>query len=210
MVVTKHRYSAFWGTDIDLVLRSNGIKSLVLAGVVTEGCVESTARDGFFRDYYVVVLSDASAGTSKARHDAALTHLGRGFGLVMDTEAVLGAWRPLGPGARGWQPAVKAAQLLRTLPERLEPGHTALVLIDVQNDFCHPDGVMASKRGLTLGAAQNVVPRILALLDAARRAGAMVIHVRADYGPATRHVGSPFRYPADNRDGAPRPPPPPT
>ena len=43
---------------MDLVLKNSGIKTLVMTGVVTEGCVESTARGGLFNDYYIVILSD--------------------------------------------------------------------------------------------------------------------------------------------------------
>ncbi|MGB6935764.1 MAG: cysteine hydrolase, partial [Xanthobacteraceae bacterium] len=54
-VVTKHSYGAFGGTEIDLLLRSNGIKSVVLAGVGTETSVESIARVAFFLDYKVLI-----------------------------------------------------------------------------------------------------------------------------------------------------------
>jgi nicotinamidase-related amidase len=50
LVVRKYRSSGFWGTNLDLVLRSNGIRSLVVGGCTTEGCVESTARDAKFND----------------------------------------------------------------------------------------------------------------------------------------------------------------
>src|SRR3954467_8860914 len=46
-VVTKHRFSAFWGSDVDLLLRSNGIRTVVMTGISTEICVESNARDAF-------------------------------------------------------------------------------------------------------------------------------------------------------------------
>ena len=55
LVVKKYRSSGFWGTNLDLLLRSNGIKSIVVTGCTTEGCVESTARDALFNDYYVVI-----------------------------------------------------------------------------------------------------------------------------------------------------------
>src|SRR5690606_21309431 len=72
VVVTKHRFSVFWGTDADLYLRANGIRTLVFAGVVTSGCVESSLRDAFFRDYYVVAASDCVTEASPERHGAAL------------------------------------------------------------------------------------------------------------------------------------------
>ncbi|MEJ0068978.1 MAG: isochorismatase family cysteine hydrolase [Pseudomonadota bacterium] len=102
---------------------------------------------------------------------------------------------------RGWQPAVKAAKLLRTLDERIDPAHTALVLIDVQNDFCDERGA-AGQRGEAIEMIKATVPRIRTLLDWARRADAMVIHVKAEYGAMTRHVGAPHRFPGATREGA--------
>jgi nicotinamidase-related amidase len=61
IVIKKHRYSAFYGTDLDIVLRSLGVGTVVIAGVTTENCCHATARDAYFRDYEVVVLSDATA-----------------------------------------------------------------------------------------------------------------------------------------------------
>lgn len=72
LVVPKWRSSGFWGTNLDLLLRSNGIKTVVLAGCTTEGCVESTARDALFNDYYVVVVEDCVASDDRAQHDASL------------------------------------------------------------------------------------------------------------------------------------------
>jgi nicotinamidase-related amidase len=57
-VFTKKRVSAFAGTDLDLVLRSSGIRRLVLAGIATSGCVLSTVRQAFDLDYRLTVLSD--------------------------------------------------------------------------------------------------------------------------------------------------------
>ncbi|MGH2638276.1 MAG: cysteine hydrolase family protein, partial [Rhabdochlamydiaceae bacterium] len=61
LIVTKHRYNAFYGTDLEVALRARGIKSLIMTGVSTNVCVESTARDAFFRDFYVVFTSDCTA-----------------------------------------------------------------------------------------------------------------------------------------------------
>jgi len=61
IVVKKHRYSAFYGTDLGIILRNSGIDTVVIAGVTTENCCLSTARDALFRDYKVVFLSDATA-----------------------------------------------------------------------------------------------------------------------------------------------------
>ncbi len=60
VIIKKHRYSAFYGTDLEIVLRGLGIDTVVIAGVTTENCCHATARDAFFRDYRVVFLSDAT------------------------------------------------------------------------------------------------------------------------------------------------------
>ena len=77
-VVIKHRFSAFQSTDLDLILRSRGIRTLILTGVATNICVESTARDGFFNDYYIVLVSDCCATYSKEEHEHTLKTIDRG------------------------------------------------------------------------------------------------------------------------------------
>ncbi|MDE8669978.1 cysteine hydrolase [Pseudarthrobacter sp. H3Y2-7] len=60
IVVKKHRYSAFFGTDLDIILRGSGVETVVVIGTTTENCCHATARDAMFRDYFVVFLSDAT------------------------------------------------------------------------------------------------------------------------------------------------------
>lgn len=91
LVVTKWRSSAFWGTNLDLLLRSNGIESLVVCGCTTEGCVESTARDALFNDYYVVVASDAVASDDRVQHEASLLLMGHRFDLATAAE-IMQSW----------------------------------------------------------------------------------------------------------------------
>jgi nicotinamidase-related amidase len=184
VVLTKHRYSPFRGTAIDLHLRSHGIETVIVTGVVTSGCVDSTARDAFFADYFVVVASDCVADASLERHEASLRKLGQSFGVVVPSGAIRSVWagcpRPTQPS----QLARKDVRRLRDLDALLDFRHTALVLIDVQNDFCHSAGVMGAK-GEDLGFIQSTLPAIAELLGAARRAGTTVIHVRAEYGPGS-------------------------
>ena len=70
--VDKHRSSAFVGTALDLILRSNGIRTVVVCGVITQGCVESTARDAQFLEYYVVLARDCVSTTDPDIHTASL------------------------------------------------------------------------------------------------------------------------------------------
>ena len=60
IVISKHRFSAFYGTDLEIILRGLGVTTVVIAGVTTENCCHATARDAFFRDFQVVFLSDAT------------------------------------------------------------------------------------------------------------------------------------------------------
>ncbi len=60
-IIKKRRYSAFYGTDLEIILRGLGINTVVISGVTTENCCHATARDALFRDYKVVFLSDATA-----------------------------------------------------------------------------------------------------------------------------------------------------
>ncbi|MEK0312641.1 cysteine hydrolase family protein [Cohnella sp. 56] len=91
-VVEKHRYSGFIGTNLNLILRSMGCKSIVLTGVLTNVCVESTARDGFMLDYNVTLVSDACAGSSPEAHAGTLANIANVFGSVLSAEQVGAAW----------------------------------------------------------------------------------------------------------------------
>lgn len=93
VVVTKHRFSAFEGTDLDLVLRTHGIRTLVVTGVVTHVCVESTVREAFFRDYSPVVLDDAVAGWQPEWHRTSLEVMDWGFAEVVPSSRLLVAWK---------------------------------------------------------------------------------------------------------------------
>jgi ureidoacrylate peracid hydrolase len=96
VIVSKQRYSAFFQTELDDVLRANGIKSLVFVGWTTSVCVESTLRDASYRDYRCVVLSDCTAetiGRSQVRtnHEASLLVIQAQFGWVAESQSLLDA-----------------------------------------------------------------------------------------------------------------------
>jgi nicotinamidase-related amidase len=93
ITVDKYRYSAFAGTRLDLILRSHRIETLVLCGVATSGCVESTTRDGLFHDYYVVTASDCCADYDRDRHESSLRKMDVSFGYVVPMAEVVGCWR---------------------------------------------------------------------------------------------------------------------
>ncbi|MSQ18223.1 MAG: cysteine hydrolase [Betaproteobacteria bacterium] len=91
-IVIKHRYSGFHGTNLDLVLRSRGIQTVILTGVATNACVESTARDTYMHDYYLVFVGDGCATTSQAAHDATLANIDQFFGEVATSNAIMATW----------------------------------------------------------------------------------------------------------------------
>lgn len=88
-VVSKHRYSAFYETDLESFLRNRSVTDLVITGVMTNLCCESTARDAFYRDFRVFFLLDATGAMSEAFHISTLINLAYGFAYIMDTEELL-------------------------------------------------------------------------------------------------------------------------
>jgi nicotinamidase-related amidase len=88
-VIRKHRYSAFYNTDLEIVLRCLGITDLIITGVMTNLCCESTARDAYFRDLRVFVLLDATGTVNEELHLATLKNLAFGFAYVAKTEDIL-------------------------------------------------------------------------------------------------------------------------
>jgi ureidoacrylate peracid hydrolase len=93
-VVIKHRYSAFINTRLDSILRTFKTETLIMTGVSTNVCVESTARQGFMLDYNVVFLGDCTAAYSQDAHDGALKNIAMHFGTVARSEDVIGTWKP--------------------------------------------------------------------------------------------------------------------
>nr|WP_287028218.1 pyrimidine utilization protein B [Pseudomonas sp. UBA6310] len=87
IVMPKPRYSGFFNTPLDSILRARGIKNLVFTGIATNVCVESTLRDGFFLEYFGVVLADAThqAGPPSAQ-EAALFNIETFFGWVSSVD----------------------------------------------------------------------------------------------------------------------------
>jgi ureidoacrylate peracid hydrolase len=100
-LVIKHRYSAFVGTDLETVLRARERRSVLVTGVSTNVCVESTVRDACMRDYYVVLVDDCCGALTVAEHQGALQNVRSYFGRVLDSNTIIAQWRssipPQGP-----------------------------------------------------------------------------------------------------------------
>jgi ureidoacrylate peracid hydrolase len=88
-VIFKHRYSAFYNTDLETVLRGLQVDQLVISGIMTNMCCESTARDAYFRDLRVFFLADGTGSINEEMHLASLLNLAFGFAWVTDTDSIV-------------------------------------------------------------------------------------------------------------------------
>jgi biuret amidohydrolase len=91
LIIDKRRPSGFHETLLDAMLQKRGIKSVILVGVSTHGCVEATARDAELRSYYVVPIEDCMAAYDNELHEAALTVMRSRYDVI-DTARLLEAW----------------------------------------------------------------------------------------------------------------------
>jgi nicotinamidase-related amidase len=99
--VEKFRSSGFTGTNLDQVLRSNGIRSTIVTGVVTHGCVDSTARDAMLYDYYLTIARDCVASPNREQHEASLFLLERRMQLpdsLVTADRIIAEWKSLAGG----------------------------------------------------------------------------------------------------------------
>ena len=90
-IIRKHRYSAFYNTDLETVLRCLGTEDLVISGVMTNLCCETTARSAFNRDYRVFFPADANGTATEEMHVASLMNIAWGFAYVCTTSELVEA-----------------------------------------------------------------------------------------------------------------------
>ena len=90
--ITKHQWSAFYGTELDLQLRRRGVATVVLAGLMTNFGVELTARDAWQHHYAVIVAEDATSAPSADMHSFAVTRTLPRVGRVRKTAQILGGF----------------------------------------------------------------------------------------------------------------------
>lgn len=92
IIVEKQRYSAFFGTNLDMILRTFNIKYLIFVGVFTNICVEATIRDAFYLDYFSVLVSDATGNLGPPlTQEATVCNVKFVYGWVTTTENILKA-----------------------------------------------------------------------------------------------------------------------
>ena len=87
--VVKHKYDAFHGTDLDTLLKNIGADTVIITGVTTNCCCESTARSAFEHDYKVAFTSDATAAFEERLHEATLGTVRELFGRVVTVAEVI-------------------------------------------------------------------------------------------------------------------------
>ena len=96
VVMYKHRFSGFYQTELDDILRKLGIKNLIFTGCTTSVCVDSTIRDAMFRDYRCILLADCTGEPiggelARSNHDASLLTIQTLFGWVSSSDKFLSA-----------------------------------------------------------------------------------------------------------------------
>lgn len=94
-IVVKHRYDAFYNTNLEVILkniRSMGVvDTVIITGTVTNVCCESTARGAFMRDYKVAFVSDGCGAFDETAHEVSLYNISHFFGRILDTQTLLAA-----------------------------------------------------------------------------------------------------------------------
>ncbi len=92
-VVEKSRYSGFYATRLETVLRSLDARTLYMCGVGTRHCVESTARDAHMRDYRVFIVADATADVGEDMEQSVFASFSIGFGWVASIDEIIASWQ---------------------------------------------------------------------------------------------------------------------
>lgn len=88
-VVLKHRYSAFYNTDLETVLRCLKVEDIVVCGIMTNICCESTARDAYYRDYRVFFPADGTGSINEEMHTASLLNLAFSCAYVTTCDEII-------------------------------------------------------------------------------------------------------------------------
>jgi isochorismate hydrolase len=89
LVIRKTQYSAFFKTDLDQILKKLEVSNILITGVLTHLCCETTARDAFMRNYDVFFVTDATASDKQELHAASLRTLSDGFAALVTTNEVI-------------------------------------------------------------------------------------------------------------------------
>ncbi|MFX0094856.1 MAG: isochorismatase family protein [Candidatus Hodarchaeota archaeon] len=89
IIITKNKYSAFYGTNLEEILKEKEIEQVIITGVMTHLCCETTARDAFMRDFEIFFVLDATATYNEQLHRGTLRAISHGFGVCISSEEIL-------------------------------------------------------------------------------------------------------------------------
>jgi ureidoacrylate peracid hydrolase len=92
--LVKTRYSSFFRTSLESILRERGVETVVVLGLTTDICVGSTVRDAWQRDFRTVTVSNCTSEVGTGRYEAALVTLEMNFGRVFTSDEIMAAWQP--------------------------------------------------------------------------------------------------------------------
>ena len=88
-VITKYHYDAFGDTDLDLLLRGRGIKTILFTGFLTNVCVETAARHGYVKGYYNIVVTDCTDTGTQREYEASIYNIGTYFGKAASSDTIM-------------------------------------------------------------------------------------------------------------------------
>jgi ureidoacrylate peracid hydrolase len=88
-IIYKHRYSAFYNTDLEIILKGLDVTDLIISGVMTNICCESTTRDAFFRDFRIFFLADGTGSIDDDLHLGTLRALAYAFAYVTTVKEII-------------------------------------------------------------------------------------------------------------------------
>ena len=89
IIIDKNQYSAFFKTELDDLLKENKIEDVIIVGVMTNCCCETTARDAFMNSYRVFFINDATATFNEDLHLSTLKNLSFGFACIQNTQDII-------------------------------------------------------------------------------------------------------------------------
>lgn len=200
-IIDKPGKGCFMATDLDHILRTAGIRHLVLGGVTTDVCVHTTLCEANDKGYECLLLSDGTAATDASSHRAALKMVkmqGGVFGAVASCDAAAHAFSALGakplpppptptefPRASSARPGPDARIVVspaRPSPFAASASRLALVMIDWQRDFLEAGG-FAHSLGNAVELLRPAIEPALRVLRAARAAGLTVVHTLECHAP---------------------------
>ncbi|MGQ9856922.1 MAG: isochorismatase family protein [Fervidobacterium sp.] len=94
VLIEKSTYDAFYNTPLDELLKSKAVDQLIITGVMTHLCCETTARSGFVRGYKIVMVEDCLWDKDEWYHYASLKNIAHGFGVIASKDEVLQVLKP--------------------------------------------------------------------------------------------------------------------